>query len=151
MVSRLGNRLCRTVVYLAACFSTAPATATTLITVKEARLPPDTSRTRGGIEWGPDIIPIYPAVKSGAIQSPFDFRVRFKAHGNATIDLDSVIVIYKRDPPIDLTARLRPFVKSDGIDMPNAEVPAGSHRIVIFVEDSVGRKGLADFLFNVQE
>ena len=90
-------------------------------------------------------------VKSGAIQSPFDFRVRFKAHGNATIDLDSVIVIYKRDPPIDLTARLRPFVKSDGIDMPNAEVPAGSHRIVIFVEDSVGRKGLADFLFNVQE
>ncbi len=127
------------------------ASAATLITVQESNLPPDDSRTRSGIERGPDIIPVYPAAKSGAIQSPFDFRVKFQAHGNTQIDLDSLTIVYKRVPAIDLTARVKPFVRSDGIDMPIAEVPPGTHRILIFIRDSAGHEEQADIRFDVEK
>jgi hypothetical protein len=128
-----------------------PAYATTLISVQEANLPPDTSASRSGIERGPDIIPVYPAAKSGAIQSPFDFRVKFQAHGNTQIDLDSLTIVYKRIPAIDLTARVKPFVRPDGIDMPVAEAPPGTHRIQIIIKDSAGHEGQADIRFDVEK
>ena len=102
-------------------------------------------------ERGPDIIPVYPAPKSGAIQSPFDFRVKFQAHGNTRIDLDSLTIVYKRVPAIDLTARVKPFVRSDGIDMPIAEAPPGTHRILIFIKDFAGHEGQADIHFDVEK
>jgi hypothetical protein len=128
-----------------------PAAATTLITVQEAQLPADNTQSRSGIERGPDIIPIFPAAKSGAIQSPFGFRVKFQAHGGTRIDLDSLSVVYKRVPAIDLTQRVRPFVQPDGIDMPSAEVPPGAHRILIIVKDSAGHEGQADIGFDVEQ
>lgn len=106
---------------------------------------------RSGIERGPDIIPIYPAPKSGAIQSPFGFRVKFKAHGNTEINLDTLSVVYTRIPDIDLTARVKPFARPDGIDMPNAEVPPGAHRIWIFIQDSAGHEGRAEIRFDVEK
>jgi hypothetical protein len=51
-----------------------PACATTLITEHEAELPLNEAVLRSGIERGPEVIPIYPAPKSAAIQSPFGFR-----------------------------------------------------------------------------
>jgi hypothetical protein len=128
-----------------------PAGATTLITAHEAELPPNDGQMRSGIERGPDIVPIYPAPKSGAIQSPFAFRVKFEPHGGTTINLDTLTVTYKRLPDIDLTARVKPFVRPDGIDMPGAEVPPGTHRIWIFIQDSVGHEGRADIHFDVEQ
>ena len=129
----------------------APASATTLITGHEALLPPDETQVRSGIERGPDVIPVYPAPKSGMIQSPFGFRVKFEAHGNAKVNLDTLTIVYKRTPGIDLTARVKPFVHPDGIDMPDAEVPPGTHRILIFIKDSVGHEGHADIRFDVEK
>ncbi len=113
--------------------------------------PPTTRRGRVGIERGVDIVPVYPAPKSGAVQSPFNFRVKFRSHGNTEIDLDSLVVVYKKIPEIDLTQRLRPFVQPDGINMPSAEVPPGAHRILIFLRDSVGHGGEADIRFEVEK
>ena len=127
------------------------ASATTLITEHEAKLPPNDAQLRGGIERGPDIVPIYPMPKSGAIQSPFAFRVRFEAHGGTQVNLDTLTVKYIKTPEIDLTARVKPFVRSDGIDMPNAEVPPGPHRIWIFIKDSAGHEGRADIHFDVEQ
>jgi hypothetical protein len=127
------------------------ATATPLVTAEEAQLPADNSRGRVGIERGVDIVPVYPAPKSGAVQSPLNFRVKFRPHGNADVDLDSLVVIYKKIPEIDLTQRLKPFVQPDGINMPNAEVPPGVHRILIFLRDSVGHQGEADIRFEVEK
>jgi hypothetical protein len=106
---------------------------------------------RSGIERGPDVIPIYPAPKSGAIQSPFGFRVKFQAHGNTEINLDTLRVVYTRLPDINLTARVKPFTRADGIDMPNAEVPPGAHRIWIFIQDSTGHEGRAEIRFDVEK
>jgi hypothetical protein len=128
-----------------------PVRAATLITEHEALLPPNDTQLRGGIERGPDIIPIYPASKSGAIQSPFSFRVKFEAHGGTQIDFDTLDVVYKKTPDIDLTARVKPFVHADGIDMPGAEVPPGDHRIWIFVKDSVGHESRAEIHFDVEK
>jgi hypothetical protein len=128
-----------------------PAAAATLITEHEAQLSADNSLLRSGIERGPDIVVVYPPPKTGMIQSPFAFRVKFEPHGGTKIDLDSLTVVYKRIPAIDLTARLKPYVRPDGIDMPSADVPAGDHRIMIFVKDSAGHQGQADIRFDVEK
>jgi hypothetical protein len=127
------------------------AGAATLITEHEAQLPANDAQLRGGIERGPDIIPVYPGPKSGAVQSPFGFRVKFEAHGGTQINLDTLDVVYKKTPDIDLTARVKPFVHADGIDMPAAEVPPGSHRIWIFIKDSVGHESRAEIHFDVEK
>jgi hypothetical protein len=136
---------------IAALLAVDSAAATPLVTAEEAQLPADDSRGRVGIERGVDIVPVYPAPKSGAVQSPFNFRVKFRSHGNTEIDLDSLVVVYKKIPEIDLTQRLRPFVQPDGINMPSAEVPPGAHRILIFLRDSVGHGGEADIRFEVEK
>jgi hypothetical protein len=128
-----------------------PAAAATLITEHESELPPDNSLLRSGIERGPDIIVVYPPPKTGMIQSPFAFKVKFEPHGGTKIDLDTLTVLYKRIPAIDLTARVKPYVRPEGIDMPSAEVPAGDHRIMIFVKDSAGHEGQADIRFDVEK
>jgi hypothetical protein len=145
------NRYVRnTIAGVVTCLLAGPAAATTLIATHEAQLPPDDeSQVRSGIERGPDIVPLYPAANTGSIQSPFRFRVRFQPHGNTRIDLDSVVVTYMRIPAIDLTARLRPFIKTQGIDMPDAEVPLGAHRIFIFLRDSAGHENTAEVRFDV--
>src|SRR5262249_56743421 len=99
------------------------------------------------VERGPDVVAVYRGPNSGALRSPFNFRVRFEPHGGARVDLDSVAVVYKRLPAIDLTERLRPFIRATGIDMPNAEVPAGAHRIWIFLKDSAGHDSQAEIQF----
>jgi hypothetical protein len=136
---------------MAALLTIGPVAATPLVTAEEAQLPADNSRLRTGIERGLDIVPVYPAPKSAAIQSPFNFRVKFRAHGNTQIDLDSLVIIYKKSPAIDLTERVKPFVQPDGINMPTAEVPPGAHRILILLRDSVGHEGQADIRFEVEK
>jgi hypothetical protein len=126
-----------------------PAAAATLITEHEAQLPPDNSVLRSGIERGPEIAVVYPSSKMGVIRSPFDFKVKFQPHGGTTIDLDSLVVSYKVIPTQDLTSRLKPYTHPDGIDMQNAEVPAGKYRIMIFLKDSAGHEGQADIHFEV--
>jgi hypothetical protein len=136
---------------LASALLASPAAAATLITEHEAQLPPDNSVLRSGIERGPDIVVVYPPPKTGMIQSPFGFKVKFEPHGGTQINLDTLTVVYKRIPAIDLTARVKPYVHPDGIDMPGAEVPAGDHRIMIFVKDSAGHEGQADIRFDVEK
>jgi hypothetical protein len=136
---------------MAALLTIGPVAATPLVTAEEAQLPADNSRLRTGIERGLDIVPVYPAPKSAAIQSPFNFRVKFRAHGNTQIHLDSLVIIYKKSPAIDLTERVKPFVQPDGINMPTAEVPPGAHRILILLRDSVGHEGQADIRFEVEK
>jgi hypothetical protein len=150
MLIRGYRRLQLAVAALATVLVIAQAAPATLITEHEAQLPPDNSQLRSGIERGPDIIVVYPPPKTGMIQSPFAFQVKFQPHGGTQIDLSSLTVVYKRIPAIDLTARVKPYARPDGIDMPSAEVPPGSHRIMVFVKDSDGREGQADIRFGVE-
>jgi len=124
------------------------AAAATLITASEAALPSDTTTGRG-VSRGPHVTVVSPPPMGGLVRSPLNLRLRFEAFGGARIDVDSVVITYKKIPPIDLTQRAAAFIKSDGIDMPAAEVPPGAHRIEVEVKDSDGRIGWVDFMLNV--
>jgi hypothetical protein len=97
-----------------------PAAAIQLVTEQEAALPPD-------------LLAI-------------DHRGIF---GGAKVDPDSIVVTYKKTPEIDITQRIMPFITADGIDVPDAEVPPGTHTFRIEVKDNKGYLGATDFSFRV--
>jgi hypothetical protein len=124
------------------------ALAFQLITEKEAALPLNFDPGRG-ITRGPMIMVVSPAPGAGLVTSPLHFKIRFEGRGGAKIDVASALVTYEKIPAIDLTQRIKAFIGPDGIDIENAEVPPGSHRIRIDVTDSDGRTGSTDLTFTV--
>jgi hypothetical protein len=76
-------------------------------------------------------------------------QVMFESFGGAKIDLESVKVTYLRTPNVDLTPRIKQFVQSAGIDIPDVELPVGEHMVRIDVKDSDGRIGSTSFVLKV--
>jgi len=117
----------------------ADARAVELVTAQEAAYPDDPSgpiRSRSP-SAGPQIEVTSPAL-SGLVTSPFRFRVKFIAHGGATINPDSITITYRKVPAIDITQRIKSYVIKDGVDVSDAQLPAGTHPFVIDVKDSRG-------------
>jgi hypothetical protein len=83
------------------------------------------------------------------VHSPVHFQLKFESFGGAKIDPDSVKVTYLRTPNVDLTPRIKPFVQATGIDMPDAELPAGDHMVRVDIKDSDGRVGSTSFVLKV--
>ena len=120
-----------------------------LITEEEAKLPPPKGALvtdRRGITRGPKVRFLD---ESGPVRSPMHLQVMFESFGGAKIDLDSIKVTYLKTPNVDLTPRIKPFVQSAGIDMPDVGLPAGEHMVRIDIKDSDGRPGSASFVFKV--
>lgn len=127
-------------------------TKVVLITSDEAQLPAISTASltmRAGVTRGPQISVLSPKPNAKGVSSPLHFQVKFVARGGAKIDLDSVRVVYLKQPMVDLTDRLKQFTKTDGIDVDEAEVPSGTHSIKIDVKDSEGRAGSTVLTFNV--
>jgi hypothetical protein len=61
---------------------------------------------------------------------------------------DSITVTYMKMPAINITQRLMPFIRADGIDVPNAEVPPGTHQIRIELKYTDG--GVGGKIFTIQ-
>jgi len=85
------------------------------------------------------------------MKSPLNLKIRFEGHGGARIDVDSVLLTYMKQPEIDLTQRLRPFIAATGIDVLDAEVPPGTHMIRVNVTDTDGHSSSTDFTFSVSK
>ena len=119
--------------------SVVAAGAVQLVSEQEAAYPDDPyQRNRGGPTPGPQIELVSPSL-TGLIKSPFHMKIRFKAHGGAVIDRDSIVITYKKVPPIDVTQRISAFIHVEDIDVPEAELPPGTHPFQIVVKDSRGR------------
>lgn len=122
---------------------------TVLISADEAKLPPPKGAvavaTRG-ITRGPKIAYVGSDV---AAQSPMRLQLKFESFGGSKIDTDSLKVTYMKNPAVDLTPRLKPFVQPTGIDMPGAELPAGDHLIRVDVKDSDGRAASTSFTIKI--
>jgi len=129
----------------------AHARAEVLITANEAAQPPssDVRMNVRGITRGPSVEQILPSPVVAA-HSPLELKIKFTAHNSAKIDPSDVKVIYEKQTPIDLTDRLRKFTSSDGIDMPEAELPPGAHLLRIEVKDSLGRKSASEVKLLIQ-
>jgi hypothetical protein len=125
------------------------AQATELITANEAKLPPPKgaiAADRRGILRGPKVEVVSP---SGTVHSPLRLQLRFESFGGATINPDSVKVVYLRTPNVDLTPRVKPFIQANGIDMPEAELAPGEYTVRVDVKDSDGRPATANFTLMV--
>src|SRR6202022_4619591 len=135
---------------LAAIFSAPnPAYAAQLITAEEAKLPPPkgaVATDRRGVTRGPKVEFVGAAEP---LHSPVHFQLTFESFGGAKIDTDSVKVTYLKTPNVDLTARVKPFVQTAGIDIPDVELPVGDHLIRVDVKDSDGRIGSTSFVLKV--
>jgi hypothetical protein len=142
--------LCLALCCVALAFGVTSAHSFELITKAEAKLPPDPTRTRG-ITRGPHVILVSPPRMAGEIYSPLRLQIEFKRRGNVPINTESVVVTYEKVPPIDLTQRLRPFIRPDGFEIDDATVPPGHHRIRVDVKDIDGRTGYLDFSFDVRK
>jgi hypothetical protein len=129
----------------------AHANAEVLITANEAAQPPssDVAMSVRGITRGPSVDQVSPS-PTIAVHSPMELKIKFTAHNGTTIDPAAVKVIYDKQMPIDLTDRLRKYMSSDGIDMPDAEVPSGTHLLRVELKDSLGRKSVSEVKLLVQ-
>ena len=126
-----------------------PSRAVPLITEEEARLPPPKGAVavdQRGIMRGPKVEFVSPGASAS---SPLPLVLKFQSYGGAKIDLDSVRMIFLRTPNVDLTSRVKPFVKADGINMQDAELPPGEYTVRVDIKDSDGRSGTAIFTLKV--
>jgi hypothetical protein len=120
-----------------------------LITEEEGKLPPPkgaVAADRRGVTRGPKIKLVD---DSEPVHSPMRLHVTFEAYGGAKIDPESVKVTYLRTPTVDLTPRIKSFVQTAGIDIPDVELPIGEHMVRIDVKDSDGRSGTTVFVLKV--
>ena len=124
------------------------AQAAALITAEEAALPAmkgAVANSGRGITRGPKIT----VTEESGVKSPIHFQVKFQPLGGSTIDLDGLRVLYLKQPNVDLTPRVKPFVQPTGIDMPDAQLPPGNHLVRIDVKDSEGRVSTTSFLLKI--
>jgi hypothetical protein len=129
-----------------------PAAAFDLITQAEAALPAGKAPSFG-VRGSPTRLPVVtmlsPAPGSGVVYSPLNFKLRFRAYGGATIDPDDVVITYLKQPDIDITQRIKPFITPDGIDIGQAVVPPGAHQFWVELKDSDGRVSDTEVDFQV--
>ena len=122
---------------------------TVLITEEEAKLPPPrgaVATDRRGVTRGPKI----KFVEEGEqFHSPAHLQLKFESFGGAKIDPDSVRMTYLKNPNVDLTPRIKSFVQTSGIDIPDIELPVGEHMVRVDVKDSDGRSGTTSILLKV--
>jgi hypothetical protein len=129
-----------------------PAAAFQLVTPEEAALPaspPSAFVLRGSPMRRPTITVVSPPPAAGLMHSPVDLKLQFRAFGGAEIDPNSVVVTYLKEPAIDMTQRIAPFISAQGIEIPQADVPPGKHQFWVELKDKDGRVGGAAFSFQV--
>ena len=85
------------------------------------------------------------------LTSPMPIQMNFAATSPATIKPETFKVLYGAFQ-IDVTQRLLSTAKvtAQGMNVPEASLPSGKHKLHLSVEDSIGRKGyrLVEFQIN---
>ena len=94
---------------------------------------------------------ISPVIKDGKVASPVSIEVRFKPATGKAID-SSTFKIYYGAFKLDVTSRLLKTAKvtNAGFAIDKADIPAGSHRLVMRVSDDAGATGLRELKFTVE-
>lgn len=121
-----------------------------LITREEAGLPtaakiPASTRN---LTRGPGIDTL-PTPDKGVDGKPFRLNVRFMPANGVPVDPATVRVFYRRNPPVDITQRIKQYITPGGIDAPSVVVPSGSHIIEIEATDKEGRVGRRQITLDV--
>jgi hypothetical protein len=133
-----------------------------LVTADEMRL---SAAQAGGIVGGDDapLIPraapaidaplieiLSPDIK-GVVTSPAKVQLRFRPESPAVVRPESFKASYGAFR-LDITSRLLQFAKPtpEGLIVEQANLPSGSHKILLEIQDSAGRTGTQLLSFTVQ-
>lgn len=115
-----------------------------VVTSAEASLPPSaTSKAGRSITRGPAIRQVSPAAAVPANQ-PFALKIEFAGRGGEKINPSTAQITVLRGNNVDITSRLKPYITANGIEIPNAMVPAGSYALQVAISDAGGRQSLAN-------
>jgi len=123
-------------------FLTAPAIVTggdsvLLVTEEQAGL----DNARGVFEEVDDgpTIKIKSPKNGSVLTGPFRLYVEItkKADG-ANINMKTLKVNYLKMITINITGKVKSYIKGNKVDVPDAEFPAGNHRTEIYIEDVDG-------------
>ena len=118
----------------------------------EAANPAQEYATRAFDPMGPRIEVVSPDLGTSApLQSPLTIRVKFQSPSGAEIQPDTFRAQYGAFR-IDITERLLKATKvtKEGIQVDRAELPAGSHRLFLKIQDNADRSGEREVRFTVQ-
>lgn len=132
--------------------ATAQSKPVILITADEAKLdaaPGSDLTFRAGVARGPSITVISPKSSNADLQSPIHLQLKFEGRGGVQIDADTLKLIYAKKQAVDLTERVKAFVKPTGIDVPEASLPPGTHTLRAEIKDMEGRAGSVTFTLKV--
>lgn len=113
-----------------------------LITRAEAGLPAAATAAAStrNLTRGPAIDTL-PTPDKGVDGKPFRLSVRFLSSNGVPVDPATVRVFYRRQPPVDITDRVKPYITPAGIEAPSVVVPPGKHVLEIEATDKEGRIG----------
>lgn len=136
----------------------AKSSETWLITPEEAAMAPasDANGLYGGglidigredINTGPQIEILKPA-DGARMPSPVEVAVRFVPRLDA-VDLASLKVSIVKFITIDITDRIRPYATAEGIQLKEANIPSGKHRVRITVSDKAGGVSIKELWLEV--
>ncbi len=139
---------CSVVLGLAALSPTARAQGIWLITPEEAAMPPappEQSRLQGGMPFDigrdlPDTGPMIELLKPNDGTStpvPVEVSIRFEPRA-APVDVSTLKVMVVKLFSIDITDRVRPYSSPQGIHIPDARLPSGTHTVRISLADTAG-------------
>lgn len=128
-----------------------------LITPEEAAMAPapETSPLGGGlIDAGRDEISAGPLIEilkpadGGQVPSPLEVAVRFVPRLEP-VDVASLKVSIVKFITIDITDRIRPYATAEGIQLKEAKIPSGKHRVRIALSDTAGGTSVKELSLEV--
>jgi hypothetical protein len=124
-----------------------------LILPEEAAMAP-APEPKGIIEAGREDISVGPVIEiveppnGGRGPMPIEVLIRFTPRSEP-VDLASLKVTLVKFIQIDITDRIRPYVTPDGIQVKEAKIPPGKHRVRIVVADRAGGLSVKEVAFEV--
>jgi len=125
-----------------------------LILPEEAAMAPAPEPKRGTLEIGREDISLGPIIEiveplnGGRGSMPIQVLIHFTPRAEP-VDLASLKVTLVKFILIDITDRIRPYVTPDGIQVKEAKIPTGKHRVRIVVADKTGEFSMKEVSFEV--
>jgi hypothetical protein len=116
---------------------------------QEKSVPSFTARSLAGPS--DPIIDIRSPSLTGPVKAPVGIELRFLTSGAAKINWESLKILYGAFK-LDITDRVRKEAKvlPDGIQIASANLPSGSHKLVIQVANTDGKQAEREVRFTVE-
>ena len=73
------------------------------------------------------------------VSPPVVIDIRFEPRDDAGVDINSLKVLYVKLIKVDITERVAPYAKADGIKVSQAQLPPGNHTLILSIADESGK------------